>query len=148
MEEEPFRLLSMTSLGSGTSGGASGALSVDAAAQKALQRACAFARRSRAGSARTGLDERMHDKALLAYRGALRTGSAVTSRATCVPQKYDRSLRSLLCEPIFAMKAAEYSSLHNLVSDRQSVSVLVGRNLVRHGSARPGPNAACGLPRL
>jgi hypothetical protein len=45
------------------------------------------------------------------------------------------------------MQAAEYGSLHNPVSDRQSVSVL-GEAWSETGSGRPGPNAECGLPRL
>ena len=41
------------------------------------------------------------------------------------------ALRSLLHEPIFVMQAAEHGSLHHTVPDRQPVSVLVGRDMVR-----------------
>jgi len=57
---------------------------------------------------------------------------------TCGPQKYDPSLRSLLHEPIFMMQAAEYGFLYNPISDRQTMSVLVGRDLVRHGLRQTG----------
>src|SRR6516225_11257291 len=56
----------------------------------------------------------------------------------CGPQKKDPSLCSLLHEPIFMMQAAEYGSFHNSVAERQTVSVLVGRNLVRHGLRQTG----------
>jgi hypothetical protein len=36
------------------------------------------------------------------------------------------------------MQAAEYGSFHNPVSDRQTVSMLVGRKLVRHGLRQTG----------
>jgi hypothetical protein len=64
------------------------------------------------------------------------------------PQKKGPSLCSLLPEPIFMMQVAEYGSLYNPISDWQTVSVLVGRNLVRHGLRQTGPNDECGLPRL
>jgi hypothetical protein len=40
--------------------------------------------------------------------------------------------------PIFMMQAAEYGSLHNPVSDRQTVSVLVRRDLVRRALRQTG----------
>ena len=61
-----------------------------------------------------------------------------TCGRSCSPQKYDPSLHSLLHEPIFMMQAAEYGSLHHLVSDRQTVSVQVGRKLVRDGLRHTG----------
>ena len=54
------------------------------------------------------------------------------------PQKKGPSLCSLLPEPIFMMQAAEYGSLYNPISDWQTVSVLAGRNLVRHGLRQTG----------
>jgi hypothetical protein len=51
----------------------------------------------------------------------------------CGPQKQDPSLRSLLRETIFVMQAAEHGSLHHSVSDRQLVSVLGGREMLRDG---------------
>ena len=36
------------------------------------------------------------------------------------------------------MQAAEYGSFHNSVAERQTVSVLVRRNLVRHGLKQTG----------
>src|SRR5215472_825460 len=77
------------------------------------------------------------------------------SGTPCGPQKYDPSLRSLLHQPIFMMQAAEYGFLYNPISDRQTMSVLVGRNLVRHGlrqtgaQRRMGPSAVivdCPIP--
>jgi hypothetical protein len=50
----------------------------------------------------------------------------------CGAQK-NLSLRSLLHQPVFMMQAAEYGSLLNPVPDRQTVSVLVGGNLLRLG---------------
>lgn len=73
------------------------------------------------------------------------------------PQKYfkmgvlrKKKIRryAALHEPVFVMQAAEHGSLHDSVSDRQLVSVLVGRDLVCRWLGRPGPNAECGLPRL
>src|SRR5215471_18150093 len=61
-----------------------------------------------------------------------------------VRQKKGPSLSSLLLEPIFMMQAAEYGSLDNLVSDRQTVAVLVGRNLVRHGLRQTGAQRRMG----
>jgi hypothetical protein len=49
-----------------------------------------------------------------------------------------RSVSSLLDEARFVMQAAEYGSLHNPVSDRQTVSMFVGRDLVRHGLGQTG----------
>jgi hypothetical protein len=49
----------------------------------------------------------------------------------CGAQKQHPSLSSLLHEPVFMMQAAEYGALRNPVSDRQSVSVVVGRGPVR-----------------
>jgi hypothetical protein len=48
------------------------------------------------------------------------------------------SLCSLLHEPIFMMQAAEYGFLYNPISDRQTVSVLVERELVRIGLRQTG----------
>src|SRR5262245_32849183 len=45
------------------------------------------------------------------------------------------------------MQAAEHRSLHDSVSERQPVFVLVGRDLLQHGLRQTGPNAVCGLPR-
>src|SRR6516165_7452000 len=42
-------------------------------------------------------------------------------------QKQDPWLRSLLRETIFVMQAGQYGSLHHPVSERQTVSSLVGR---------------------
>ena len=50
-----------------------------------------------------------------------------------VVRKKKLSLRSLLHELVFMMRAAEYGSLLNPVPDRQTVSVLVGGNLLRLG---------------
>src|SRR5215831_8396318 len=46
------------------------------------------------------------------------------------------------------MQAAKYGSLHNPVSERQPVSVLVGRDQIRHGLRRPGPNDECVPPAV
>jgi len=43
-----------------------------------------------------------------------------------------------LPEPIFIIQAAEYGSLYNPISDWQTVSVLVGGKLVRHGLRQTG----------
>jgi len=50
-----------------------------------------------------------------------------------VVRKKKLSLRGLLHEPLFMMQAAEYGSLHNPVPERQTMSVLVGGNLLRLG---------------
>src|SRR6516165_10110927 len=42
------------------------------------------------------------------------------------------------------MQAAEYGSLHNPVPDRQTVSALVRRNLVRHGLRQTGAHRRVG----
>src|SRR6516225_4275742 len=51
----------------------------------------------------------------------------------CNAQKLDPTLRSLLRETIFVMQAAQYGSLHHTVSERQPVSVLGGRDMLRDG---------------
>ena len=58
--------------------------------------------------------------------------------AAVLRKKKDPSLGSLLHEPAFMMQAAEYGSLYNLVSDRHTVLVLVGWNLVRYGLRQTG----------
>jgi hypothetical protein len=52
--------------------------------------------------------------------------------------KKDPSLRSLLHEPIFMMQAAEYGSPYDPAPNRQTVSVLVGGNLLRDGLRQTG----------
>src|SRR5215831_13614327 len=42
------------------------------------------------------------------------------------------------------MQAAEYGFLYNPISDRQTMSVLVGRNLVRHGLRQTGAQRRMG----
>jgi hypothetical protein len=74
-------------------------------------------------------DVRTDDGALL---------SAEISPGRLWSAKRDPSLRNLLHELIFMMQSAEYGSLHNPVPDRQTVSVLVGGNLLRHGLRQTG----------
>src|SRR5262249_10317125 len=61
----------------------------------------------------------------------------MASRWRCSPppspvvrKKRNPSLSSLLHKAIFVMQAAEHGSLRNPISERQPVSVLVGRDLV------------------
>src|SRR5215510_5219757 len=55
-----------------------------------------------------------------------------------VRKKEIRRYAALLHKAIFVMQAAEYGSLHNPISARQPVSVLVGRDRIRHGLRQTG----------
>jgi hypothetical protein len=55
-----------------------------------------------------------------------------------VVRKNKIRLRSLLREALFVMQAAEYGSLYHPVSDRQTVSVRVGRHALRRGLRQIG----------
>jgi hypothetical protein len=64
-------------------------------------------------------------------------------------QKQHPSLSSLLREPIFVMQTADHGSLYNPVPARRNRCLCsLGGMRSEMGSGRPGPNAACGLPRL
>ena len=65
-------------------------------------------------------------------------GRAPDSDRSSGAQKQDLSLCGLLREPVFVMQAAEYGPLYHPVSDRQPVSVRVGRHAVRRGLRQIG----------
>jgi hypothetical protein len=74
-------------------------------------------------------------RANLVYREFTRIGG---EKVPVVRKNEIPLLRSLLHKAIFVMQAAEHGSLRNPVSERQHVSVLVGRDRIRHGLRQTG----------
>jgi hypothetical protein len=82
--------------------------------------------------------QRVAFKITISPSGQVLQIQSISGDSPCGAQKQHPSLRGLLREPVFVMQAAEYGSLHHLVSDRQTVSVQVGRKLVRDGLRHTG----------